>query len=604
MARRNPHGDRHRRNVARHARARRDARSALSGEPLLMREVRERLSSGAPLDLLAEASGLIAVVDPRRRSPFERSLTGQNDGPPSAAELITTLVEVDRLETTALLAVIAQIGTDEPSRARARRALSGRRHLLPLWLRELDRAQAYGCVLITDELGDGEDLLVGVRLSGGGELTGLLYVDHNLSSVAKNGFVAGEPVAEMAAMATAEVEGQGAGGAGLVATAHELEGADARARIEEAIEHGALMFPPFESDTWPLARPLIEWMARLLPAGGRGYERPEWSARTQKRLVKEFLASEHGRRLDDPDHHHLLESVLWYGTDYGPGDPLHWSPVAVELIMLDWIPRKLTAPSTYLAKAPAVLRAFVRYAHAERGIRPALTRETLAAIDRHEPEYQKLIRSPRPQGPMALLAMMGALDPDGPWELPGDEPFDIDAYMLEILRAAVGGEEALASLSDEPLPEETFDWSGIPEDVGAKVGETLALCDRCCEELLDSEYRTACRRYLGMVARGEPEIFRRRGSTQTAAAAVCWTIGSANELFQSGRGGMRVKDLLAHFGIHQGGVSQRALTLMKAAGLRDRDDYRPGWDIQLGAPELLVSARRRHIIEQRERHSG
>ena len=49
----------------------------------------------------------------------------------------------------------------------------------------------------------------------------------------------------------------------------------------------------------------------------------------------------------------------------------------------------------------------------------------------------------------------------------------------------------LDRLDDNPLPDEPFLWEGIPDDVTARVGELLALTDRCCEEMLDVEYRTA-----------------------------------------------------------------------------------------------------------------
>ena len=68
---------------------------------------------------------------------------------------------------------------------------------------------------------------------------------------------------------------------------------------------------------------------------------------------------------------------------------------------------KIVAPAEYLAKAPDLLRAFIRFAHADVGLRSDLTDETLAAIDAWEPEYQQTIRSPRPQGPAALLAALG-----------------------------------------------------------------------------------------------------------------------------------------------------------------------------------------------------
>lgn len=595
MARRNSHSRRRRHGgKQRQAAARRDLRSASSGEPELLREVRRRLGSGDPLGLLAEVSTLVAAVDPRRRSPLERAGSGDRSAVPSLGGLLRTFVEVDRLETSALLAGLAALAPDPAIREQARHSLSARRQMLPSWLRQLDQAEAYRCAALSDVLGDADDILVGVRLSDGHELSAVAYIDHNLGAVAKDGFAVSRPIDELIEMM--HEHGQDAPDVRF----EELDRAEARARMAAAIEHGALMFPPFESETWPASRALLEWIVRLLPEGGRGYERPEWDDDAQRRLTDAFFASESGRRLDDADHRELFDSILWYGTDYGPGDPLHWSPAAVEIVLLDWIPRKLVAPSRYLAKAPALLRAFIRYAHAQRAIPPQRTEETLAALDACEPEYQKLIRSPRPQGPAALLAMIGAIDPDGPWELPGEEFFYTD--MLELLGEAVGGEQALATLTADPLPDEAFAWEGIPADIHARVTDVLERCDRCCEELLDAEYRTACRRYLALIARGDPEVFRRRGSAHTAAAAICWTLGTANELFSYD--GMLVKDLLAQFGIAQGSVSQRAATLMKAAGLREPDCGTPAWDVRLGTPELLVSAHRARIIERRDRYSA
>ena len=138
--------------------------------------------------------------------------------------------------------------------------------------------------------------------------------------------------------------------------------------------------------------------------------------------------------------------------------------------------------------------------------------------------------------------------------------------MRELLVEAAGGDDALRTLDDRPLPDEDFDWSGIPDDVHDKVAEVLALTDGCCDDLLDVEYRTACRRLLARAAAGDPAVFRRRASSATAAAAICWIVGKDNDLFRPSGGRMLVKDLMAHFGLAQGGVSQRAETLLKAGG--------------------------------------
>ena len=286
--------------------------------------------------------------------------------------------------------------------------------------------------------------------------------------------------------------------------------ADARAWVDAAIELAAMTFPPLETETWPACRALVEWITRRLPGGGTGYQRPQWDPAGLAGLTDRFFASPYGAGLDDPDHRGLLESLLWYGTDYGPGDPLRWSPVKVEILLDDWIPREIVAAAEYLAKAPGLLRAFIRFAHADVGLRSDLTDETLAAIDDWEPQYQQTIRSPRPQGPAALLAALG-LDTEDMTGVPVDDEESecLEQSMLRRLALDVGDQIQLDGLDDTPLPDEPFRWDGIPDDVTARVHEVLALADRCCAEILDVEYRTACRRVLARVAFREPEVFRR-----------------------------------------------------------------------------------------------
>ena len=151
---------------------------------------------------------------------------------------------------------------------------------------------------------------------------------------------------------------------------------ESRKRITEAIEAGAITFPPFETESWPACRPLVEWITSLLPAGGEGYQRPEWNAEDTDGLTDRFLASPFAAGVADPDHQLLLDNILWFGTDYGPGDPLRWSPVSVEILLGDWIPRKIVADAAHLSKAPELLRAFVQFCHAERGIHPSQRRRS------------------------------------------------------------------------------------------------------------------------------------------------------------------------------------------------------------------------------------
>jgi hypothetical protein len=77
-----------------------------------------------------------------------------------------------------------------------------------------------------------------------------------------------------------------------------------------------------------------------------------------------------------------------------------------------------------------------------------------------------VIRSPRPQGPAALLANLGVLGGDTPWE---DEPFDFHQHFLDHLAEEVGGWDALDSLDGTPLPEEEFAWDQVPADLRGRL---------------------------------------------------------------------------------------------------------------------------------------
>jgi Domain of unknown function (DUF6398) len=555
----------------------------------LMRDIRRAMTSRSPLDLLMLVSTLMAALDSRRRDPWQR-----DDGDAlSLSDLVTTMLGVDEPETTAVLSVLAVLSDDELTRSRIRRELATRHHRMPDWLDGFDATRHYRAVKVSHALDDGENVVIGSRLPSGQELTTVCYIDFNLGTVVKDAFVVDEPLAGTLARLRA------AAGDDPDTEMVDIDLAAAQARLASAIKLGAMTYPPLESDTWPACRPFVEWIVRRLPDGGEGYRRSEYSDRQLDDIAGQFLASQPGAGFaSDSDHRYLLDWLLWYASAYGPCDPLHWSPTSVEIVLLDAIPRKIVAKTEVLAKAPAVLRGLIRYSHQQRGIRTSLTDATLAAVDDFEPEYQQLIRSQRPQGPMALLAAMGSLDPSELTDI--DDPDTalaaLSQIMLGSLRDAVGGEAALQALDAAPLPDEPFDWNGIPEDIRTTLAQVLQLIDRCCDELLDVEYRTACRRLLARVANGDPRVFRRTARADTAAAAVCWIIGKANDRFTTHAGGLRAKTLLAHFGV-SGSVSQRAGTLLQAGGFT----HRYLGQITLGAPDYLVSARRAAILETRQR---
>jgi hypothetical protein len=201
---------------------------------------------------------------------------------------------------------------------------------------------------------------------------------------------------------------------------------------------------------------------------------------------------------------------------------------------------------------------------------------------------------------------MAELDPDGRFgtltrdrdrELELDDDLDYDAILATMHENVVGGAAALARLDAEPLPDEPFEWGRVGDDIelSARVMRVLELCDDTCGALFDVEHRTACRRLLARVAASAPDALL-RGKADRAAAALCWTIAKANRTLSPRHGGVSSKQLHEHLGIRGGDASQRAATLLKAAGFT----HAIGYDLVLGSPDYLVSTRRAAIVRQRD----
>jgi hypothetical protein len=271
--------------------------------------------------------------------------------------------------------------------------------------------------------------------------------------------------------------------------------------IEAAIDSGSRLYQPLTSDSWPMCRPLVEWMRRMLPPGGVAPERREWSEQETAAIADAFFASSYGAPLDREDERDLLESVLWFSTGYATGDPWRWGPVTVEMLLADWFPRKVIAEPAYLAKLPELLRAYVRYCHDRSRLRSGLTEETLSAVDEYEPEYLQLIHSDR-QKSMAGLAE-AILEPERVKHL-SDEEID-----LEYIADEVGGLETLMALDAEPLPDEELDWTGVPEDIHPAVKRSSTSAMRARTRSLTSSTGRRC-------AASSPE---RRGTTRPCSAA-------------------------------------------------------------------------------------
>ncbi len=541
-----------------------------------MRMLNHTLYDGHPVGFLDTVSAIMSTAEPKRGPLMDPS-----EQRPDLAELSETFEATDLAATTAALHVIATLTEDDLLAARIRRTLSTRQHRLPMWVTRLSEVSVEQVVEMRHVLRDGENYFLDVRLPDGFRMTACVYVDNNLGRVVKDAYTLEPPWDVVFERIRADIDPD--------TTVGPVDPAAARALLEAALEIEAIMFPPMESESWPGCRPLVRWLVGRLPGGATLPEHEMPGDKELDAIVERFLQSSYGKGFDDADHRGLLGVIVDFGAMYDvDGDALRWSPVNIELMLVDRVPRKIVEKPKVLAKLPALLRAFVRFAYEERGLRPELRAEALESVDRWEPEYQRLIRTPRVQGAEAIARMM--LGEETGLEL------DLGPYdPLDDLVAAVGSEEALHELDDEPLPDEDFEWVGIDEDIKPKVEEILGLCDANADSLLDVEHRTANRRLLHDLAKANPTFFRGRAAARTSAAAISYMVAHANHTLGA-YGPLTAGELLKPFGVTSAG--QRTHQFREFLGLPTYPEK--GMPMSLGAPDYLVGFRRAQLMTERD----
>ena len=538
----------------------------------LLREVRTTLAAPGPLPLLLRCAALLTRNDRGHGR-------ARPDSDPD--ELIAALAAVDRVESTAVLTVIAELGSDATVRGRAQAHARARSHQLPAWLTGLTPVRVRRTVTIAHVLGGGRTLLVGLRTGTGAELCLAVSTDPHPTGPTTDTVALALPVEQV----VVQVRTSADDARDLVIEEPTL--AEVRSRLSAAADR-------------PAGHPLIAWVLRNLPelpptgevrgpgtSGGAG-PIPEPLV-----LVERFLASPAALPLPANTVRSLLPRLLRSARDWGAGDPRRWGPDTVEHLLFEVLPAGLALPELPGADLPGpdlpgadlpgadgpaasaadLLRAFVRFGHSECGIRPGLTEQTLAAIER-----ATLLLEP----PADILPRR-----------------DERQALLGLLAAAVGGRQTLATLDTDPLPDEPLDLGALPRDARGGVAAVARLIDRCCQTLFDHELRSACRRLLVDVATADPTIFGPGVATEATAATVVWAVAKANH--RLGRPGVDPPGggLGGWFGL-DGAVpsTSRATALLAALGITSRVAVRDGL---LGSPRYLVADRRRQLIASRDR---
>ena len=344
-------------------------------------DIKRNLRGPSPLGLLALASSVIEATTER---PLDRMRT-ESSGSQKRPEVFESFVESGLPEAEALAIAIAAIHADELLARRLRDGIEARgsvqRHPPP-WLDKIGEIEITDVAEMVHVLDDGDNVYISWRWPNKSAATFLVYIDHNMGTIVKDAFVLPEGFDSM----LKRYETIGLEEDQVI---RPLDPAAARARIVQGVMHGEAVFPPIQNETWPAVRPMLEWILRALPEGGQGYVRQEWTTDQRQELAWDFATSPPVKAMGIPleETMYIGEWLVRFGCETGTGDPLRWSPVSVEMLLVDWYPRNVFDPPDLMQRVPDLVKAFVRFAHDRRHIPSYLTEETVAAVERWTPVY-------------------------------------------------------------------------------------------------------------------------------------------------------------------------------------------------------------------------
>jgi len=164
----------------------------------------------------------------------------------------------------------------------------------------------------------------------------------------------------------------------------EMTTADARAWIDQVF---GKCIDRKVRDRRPGYSAVVKWLAARLPEGGRQYQGSN-ADQGAAEVVESFFVSPDGDRFDFDEFGEVLKELIAMGT----GDPLRWSAFRIIYAVGD-LPDGRYEPMETLLRVPALLRAFVPFAHGRSGIGAELTAQTLTMIDEVQRSVEERVRS-------------------------------------------------------------------------------------------------------------------------------------------------------------------------------------------------------------------
>lgn len=344
------------------------------------------IASADPLSAEVLASAVLSIS--------RRELADEDVDREWADQLVRRLARVRTADALAFLTTIHALLAPEWRELAAGAMASLRRQGVapPPWAADIETPRVLEGWSATDEYGDQTVVGIGFR-HGAWVPSGLQFmVDRNFDGLVRQASTSPRP--DLMQKVWSEL-------APSDLVPHPASTQEVADRLAQGLRmYDLYMDPPVYDDVRRLV-PLLRARVRLLPPAHEPPEEKELSASKRRRLARAFAASTEAPAGLDAE---LLASYfIDYGADYTGGDPLRWSPVRVELCMMDWFPRKVALDRADAASVPTALRGWVRFAARQKEISTEGLAETLAAVDEFGPQFLDAMSDESRFGPAKSL---------------------------------------------------------------------------------------------------------------------------------------------------------------------------------------------------------
>jgi hypothetical protein len=348
------------------------------------------------LDAEAWASHLLGTFREQRHGlPFPDAVE-VDPAPVFGEPLVTMLATFEDPAAAVALAAIAELD-DRELGVLATELLAGSTPAAgaPSWIEQIGESEIVGAAVMSEAVfDDARTVFLESRHPDGQTMSVGILIDRNLGGLAKDALLA-ESIEQVAS-----AMGRYSTGEEAELQLEWIEPGLAAGLIRAAIARTDMTWdPPVDDDFWS-GRALALLRAEHASGVVEPPEPTELSSEERDRLRDEFFASPEAREFSpDGDEAWVASLAIDFCAGYTDGDPLRWSSVAVELFMTDWIPRKVLATPELLARLPAALDAWVRFAARRRGIPDWAANETRGSIGKWVDEMLKAALDPAVGGP-------------------------------------------------------------------------------------------------------------------------------------------------------------------------------------------------------------